>query len=239
MEPSSSSRGGDDHDQKNHSFRQHFGEQHYHEDDGDDNDDDDAETAEEELLRRRKQIIKTSWRAVQLGIDVKATEIFYSRLFEVYPQVRSMFPDDMKSQSHKLYATVSVAVDGIDDLENLVPVLQDLGVRHAQWGVIRAHYEAVTDCFLWTLNSYIFGLMPNNNAVHWAMDVADAWEWSLNIIGKTMADGADAAKEEVRRIRDEEEAIAYWTQGIEDEEEKGEEHETAEGNHDNTEEERG
>jgi hypothetical protein len=47
--------------------------------------------------------------------------------------------------------------------------------------------------------------MPNNNALRWAFDVADAWEWALTFIGGTMADAAD---EEVARIRDDEEARA-------------------------------
>jgi hypothetical protein len=47
--------------------------------------------------------------------------------------------------------------------------------------------------------------MPNNNAIKWIFDVTDAWEWALTFIGKTMADAAD---EEIARIRDEDEARA-------------------------------
>jgi hemoglobin-like flavoprotein len=155
------------------------------------------------LLERRKDVIRSSWRAIQFGLDVKATEIFYNKLFEEHPQVRSIFPNDMSAQYQKLYSAVSMVVRVLDEPEELLPVLKDLGIRHARYGATRDYYEAVTECFLWTLNSYIVSKMPNNNALRWAFDVADAWEWALTFIGNTMA---DAAEEEIARTRDDEEA---------------------------------
>lgn len=158
---------------------------------------------DEWLLDRRKHVVRTSWRAVQFGLDVQACEIFYTRLFDTTPSVRSMFPDNMKVQYQKLYATVSLAVEVMDQPDALLPVLRDLGRQHAKYGVVREHYDVVVDCFLWTLHSYISSKMPNNNALDWMHDVTDAWDWVLTFIGKTMADAAD---EEMARLRDEEEA---------------------------------
>jgi hemoglobin-like flavoprotein len=158
---------------------------------------------EAELVERRKAVIKSTWRAVQFGLDAKATEVFYTRLFDQYPGVRDLFPEDMNTQYKKLYDAVSLVVQCIDSPDDLVPALSDLGVRHAHYGVVREYYSAVTDCFLWTLNSYIFSSMPNNNALQWLFDVADAWEWALTFIGGIMADAAD---EYIARIRDNEEA---------------------------------
>ena len=154
--------------------------------------------SENRLTEHRKTIVKTSWRAIQFALNEEATKVFYKRLFEEYPSVRPMFKDDMASQYKKLYDAVSLAVKCLDDLETLVPVLQDLGRRHAKWGVVRDHYEAVVDCFLWTLNTFIFTHMPATNAIKYAFDVADAWEWALLLIGTTMADAADegAAEQE-------------------------------------------
>eukprot|EP00339_Tiarina_fusa_P025175 CAMPEP_0117040092 /NCGR_PEP_ID=MMETSP0472-20121206/28086_1 /TAXON_ID=693140 ORGANISM="Tiarina fusus, Strain LIS" /NCGR_SAMPLE_ID=MMETSP0472 /ASSEMBLY_ACC=CAM_ASM_000603 /LENGTH=167 /DNA_ID=CAMNT_0004750743 /DNA_START=120 /DNA_END=623 /DNA_ORIENTATION=+ len=152
-----------------------------------------TEDDEQQLFEHRKRIVKTSWRAIQFALDEKATKVFYDRLFSEYPSVRPMFKDDMTAQYKKLYAAVSLAVKCLDDLEALVPVLQELGVRHATYGVVREHYDAVVDCFLWTLNTFIFSQMPAHNAINYAFDVADSWEWTLLLIGTTMADAADAA----------------------------------------------
>jgi hemoglobin-like flavoprotein len=157
------------------------------------NDSAEQSLAEEELFERRKRTIQSSWNAVRIGLDVKASKLFYDRLFDKYPCVRPMFKKDMTLQYNKLFQAVSLAVRFLDNVEELVPVLQELGVRHAGYGVVRAHYEAVTECFLWTLNTYIVSQMPNNNAIHWLFDITDAWEWALTFIGGIMADAADEA----------------------------------------------
>jgi hemoglobin-like flavoprotein len=169
---------------------------------------DSSPTLEEEMFERRKGVIQSTWRAVRFGLDVKATQMFYDRLFDQFPFVRSMFPDNMKAQYSKLFKAVSLVVECLDDVEALVPVLKDLGVRHAGYGVVRSHYEAVTECFLWTLNTYIFAMMPNNNAVTWVLDIADSWDWALTFIGTIMADAADEAME-ARRIRLEEKKRSF------------------------------
>lgn len=107
----------------------------------------DAEAAD-----RRKRVIKASWRAVQFGLDIKATETFYARLLDQHPAARDLFPNDMNAQYRKLYEAVSLVVKFLDSPDELLPVLSDLGVRHIQYGVVRKYCEAVTDCFLWTLN---------------------------------------------------------------------------------------
>lgn len=147
--------------------------------------------AEAEVFERRKSTIQHSWRAVQFGLDVRATEIFYERLFDQYPQVRPMFKDDMNIQYHKLYSAVTLAVRSLDNLDALLPVLQDLGRKHAQYGVLRPHYDAVVDCFLYTLNTYIYSQMPSGCAIQYALEIDDSWEWVLTFIGKVMADAAD------------------------------------------------
>jgi hemoglobin-like flavoprotein len=151
---------------------------------------------EESLYERRRKVVRSTWRAVEFGLDVKATELFYARLFDQFPSVRPMFKDNMEAQYQKLFKAVSLAVRCLDgELDKLVPVLQELGVRHGKLGVVRAHYEAVTECFLWTMNTYIMHQMPMNLAMTWVLDVADAWEWVLTLIGGIMADAAEEAEE--------------------------------------------
>ncbi len=153
---------------------------------------------EQELKRRRQHVIKSSWQAVKFGLDVKAAKLFYDRLFDQYPIVRPMFRDDMDVQYNKLYQAVSLAVKCLDDMDSLVPMLKKLGIAHGSYGVVWAHYEAVTECFIWTLHSYILTHMPNNNAINWMFEVSDAWEWILTVIGEVMSDAADDAKRKLR-----------------------------------------
>ena len=81
-------------------------------------------------LETRKATIQQTWKAVQDSLSVDATKLFYQRLFDQYPAVKPLFADaDMDAQAEKLYKTVSLAVDYLNDMESLVPVLQELGAR--------------------------------------------------------------------------------------------------------------
>ena len=57
----------------------------------------------------------------------------------------------MVSQHRKLAQMLTAAVKGLDRLEQLIPVLQDLGRRHAAYGVTESHFATVGASLLWTL----------------------------------------------------------------------------------------
>lgn len=86
-----------------------------------------------------------------------AADLFYDRLFEIAPEVRPLFPDDMKEQKKKLIAMLATAVTNLHQAETIVPAVEALGKRHARYGVTAAHYEPVGAALLWTLEQ---GLGP-------------------------------------------------------------------------------
>ena len=49
-------------------------------------------------------------------ISEQAAVLFYDRLFEIAPKVKSMFPTDMTEQRKKLMATLAVVVGGLGNL---------------------------------------------------------------------------------------------------------------------------
>ena len=77
--------------------------------------------------------------------------LFYGRLFELDPALGQMFPDNMVSQHRKLAQMLTAAVKGLNRLEQLIPVLRDLGRRHAAYGVTESHFATVGASLLWTL----------------------------------------------------------------------------------------
>lgn len=153
----------------------------------------------DDLFSKRKRLVQQTWRAVDFGLDVKTTERFYERLFEAYPSVIPMFQyTDMDLQARKLYDVVKAAVSLLDDVDTLLPILKEMGVRHAKaYGVKRAHYHAVTLVLTEVLLDYVSEKMPSRFAVgscaRWSIEVSDAWNWVLTLVGTTMADAADEA----------------------------------------------
>lgn len=65
--------------------------------------------------------------------------------------MRSLFPDDLTEQKKKLMQMLTVAVANLHQVEKIVPAVEDLGRRHAGYGVTATHYEPVGAALLWTL----------------------------------------------------------------------------------------
>jgi hemoglobin-like flavoprotein len=97
----------------------------------------------------------------------QAAVIFYDRLFEIAPAVRAMFPDDMKEQRRKLMATLAIVVNGLSNLEMILPAASSLATRHVAYGAKPEHYPVVGEALLQTLEK---GL-----GTEWTPEVAEAW----------------------------------------------------------------
>jgi len=99
-----------------------------------------------------KQIsqVQSTWRMV-LPISEKAADLFYDRLFEVDPSTKVLFKGDMKTQGRMLMDMITAAVNGLNDLDGLVPKVQGLGRHHRDYGVQERHCDSVALALLWTL----------------------------------------------------------------------------------------
>jgi nitric oxide dioxygenase len=100
-------------------------------------------------------------------IPETAAVLFYDRLFEIAPSVKPMFPTDMTEQRKKLMATLAVVVNGLSNLESILPAASALAKRHVGYGAKPAHYPVVGAALLWTLEK---GLGDA-----WTPDIAEAW----------------------------------------------------------------
>jgi hemoglobin-like flavoprotein len=111
-----------------------------------------------------------------------AAALFYRRLFEIDPSLERMFKGDMAEQRKRLMQMIAVAVKGLDRLDQLVPAVQDLGRRHAGYGVEDRHYETVGAALLWTLEK---GL-----GAAFTPEVREAWATVYGILSTTMKDAS-------------------------------------------------
>ena len=130
---------------------------------------------------RQKTLVQESFASLA-PIAEDASALFYRRLFELDPAVRRMFPDDMTSQYRKLAQMLTAAVKGLDHLDRLVPVVQDLGRRHAGYGVTEAHYDTVGAALLWTLEKGLGSAFTP--------EMKDAWATVYGLLASVMKDAA-------------------------------------------------
>ncbi|MEI7871244.1 MAG: globin family protein [Alphaproteobacteria bacterium] len=96
------------------------------------------------------ELVQTSFKKV-VPIAGAAADLFYGRLFEIAPEVRSMFPEEMKEQKIKLMSMLGTAVTNLHKLDTILPAVKALGERHKGYGVTAAHYAPVGAALLWTL----------------------------------------------------------------------------------------
>lgn len=128
------------------------------------------------------KLVQTSFAQVA-PIAATAADLFYGRLFEIAPQVRPMFPEDLREQKKKLMSMLGTAVAGLSNLDTLVPAVRALGRRHGGYGVRAQHYAQVGSALLWTLEK---GLGPT-----FTPDIRDAWATAYIVLSTTMIEAAN------------------------------------------------
>lgn len=127
------------------------------------------------------KLVQQSWQQV-VPIKATAAEMFYAKLFALDPSLKSLFKGDMKEQGVKLMAMINTAVNALTRLDAIVPAVQDLGRRHAGYGVKPAHYDTVASALLWTLEQGLGDAFTP--------DVKRAWVTTYTVLATTMQQAA-------------------------------------------------
>jgi hemoglobin-like flavoprotein len=81
----------------------------------------------------------------------KLAELFYGRFFELAPDTRRLFPNDMEKQQLKLMDTIAAMVGTLDQREIFQSIISHTGRKHAELGVQRSHFVAFGDALIWGL----------------------------------------------------------------------------------------
>lgn len=126
-------------------------------------------------------LVQESFKKV-VPIADTAAEIFYGKLFEMDPSLKPLFKGDMKEQGKKLMSMIGVAVNGLNNLESIVPAVQNLGKNHVKYGVKDEHYDTVGGALLHTLAT---GLGDDFTPA-----VKAAWTEVYGLLATTMKDAA-------------------------------------------------
>src|SRR3954469_23369596 len=108
---------------------------------------------------------------------------FYSHLFLAHPETRDMFPVSMSTQRDRLFAALGDVMARVDDLDALVPLLEQLGRDHRKFGAVAAHYPAVGGSLLSTLEHFD----PS-----WNDALAASWTEAYGLIADVMVGAADS-----------------------------------------------
>ena len=134
------------------------------------------------MTPRQIELVQSTW-AMVVPIVETAADLFYGHLFEMDPSLRAIFPEDMKEQKKKLMAMLGTAVNGLKNLESIIPAVVASGERHVDYKVTPVMYDTVGAALLKTLEQ---GLGDA-----WNDEVKEAWTVTYTTLAKVMIDAAN------------------------------------------------
>jgi len=132
--------------------------------------------------------VQKSWvSATAIGVETVGILLF-SNIFKLAPQTLHLFSfkdtpdlyesDKLKRHANKVVGTVGVAVAGLTDLDNLVPLLQSLGQRHVPYGVLPSHYDVIGQALIATLKTGLGDAFTPS--------LEESWVKVYTLVAKTM-----------------------------------------------------
>ena len=134
-------------------------------------------------------------RMVQQSFDQffpQANEIsarFYEHLFRIDPSMRQLFRADIPSQSRKFMAMLRITVKGIDRIDQIRPVLVDVGKRHHLYGVADGQYTPMRDALMLAFEEEM--------GEAFTPELRDAWIAAYDLLAEIMLEGQEIKRQEI------------------------------------------
>jgi nitric oxide dioxygenase len=138
------------------------------------------------LSVRQKLLVRDSFESVREYSD-SVILLFYGRLFELAPEVRSLFKIEIREQARKLLEMLTAMVDGLDRFEEMRPLLAELGRRHAGYNVQPNHYQVLATALMWAFGQAL--------GIKFSRETRSAWEQLLAEVSAAMLEGASAVEQ--------------------------------------------
>jgi nitric oxide dioxygenase len=133
-------------------------------------------------------LVQASFEQVRPILEPAAL-MFYERLFELDPSLRSLFRSSREAQAQKLAQALTVVVKGLEHPAQLRGAIEALGRRHAGYGVRNEHYTTVGEALIWTLEQGLGAAFTPEVRAAWV----DAYGWLAFVMREAAAQGATEA----------------------------------------------
>lgn len=131
------------------------------------------------MNNKQIKLVKSSFAKIE-PVAEEVGVLFYARLFELDPSLRPLFRRNIRLQGKKLLEMLGLAVASLENFEEIVPIIRESGVRHANYGVKESHYDTVAEALLWT-----FKVALNEDFTD---ETKEAWATVYQLLARTMKD---------------------------------------------------
>ena len=130
------------------------------------------------MTSKQIQLVKRSWLTVAALDEEIVGQLFYTRLFEVNPELKPLFKNPMNSQYRKLISMIGFVIARLDALDDIIEEVQKLAQRHVKYGVQERHYAMVGAALLWTLQKGLNDI--------WNQELEEAWIACYTLLSAAM-----------------------------------------------------
>jgi hemoglobin-like flavoprotein len=120
-------------------------------------------------------LIRDSFDRVSVGL--RFSRNYYARLFEIAPELRPLFAEDLSVQLRKLMEMLAALVEKLDRPHELVLALEALGAQHRDYGVVPAHFAPVGQALFETLEGELGPAFDDATRRAWIALYALASTW--------------------------------------------------------------
>ncbi len=133
------------------------------------------------MTPREITLIKNSFRQISPIAD-HAGVIFYARLFELDPSLRTTFCGDIAAQGSNMMQSVGFIVFSLEQIDVILPVLRQMGLRHLDYHLTDEQYDIFCEALLWTLNRCLRN--------EFTEETREAWAKAYWLLAETIKTGA-------------------------------------------------
>lgn len=122
----------------------------------------------------------SSFLLIEPRID-DVVSVFYAKLFDAAPALRSLFPTDMDVQKTHMNSALKLVANNVGTLENLAEPLRQMGARHVAYGAQEAQFPVVRDIMVASL-AEVAGYA-------WTPQLSSDWGGALDAVAGYMIEG--------------------------------------------------
>jgi hemoglobin-like flavoprotein len=138
------------------------------------------------LSIKQMRLVRESFESLR-EYETSVVLLFYGRLFEIAPETRALFKIDIHEQAKKLMDTLGTTVEALDRFDELLPVLAELGRKHATYGVQAYQYEKLRSALLWAMGQAL--------GLEFDRETRAAWDQLIATISAVMLEAAAQSAE--------------------------------------------
>ncbi len=124
-------------------------------------------------------IVQHTWLDVAKKEGPNFGELFYTRLFELSPQLEMHLKTDLASYSKKLISVLDYLIEKLDNI-SVIHEARVLGKKYAHYGIKPEDYGSIKEAFFWALKKKL--------ADKWTPTVMVSWIWFYSTLSCIMKD---------------------------------------------------